>query len=167
MIRKSLHLAAAFAVIFLACPPLFAARTLVDNFNVGTVDIERWGNPPYPNATTFSLQDTYQTVAGPIGGIRQIHVADAHNGTVNNPNAMTVNTTNGTLDWWGGATAPVDYVAYGSAASGGGGSALGLSKLVTDGFVIDIPHSTDAGRTDGTLSITLNIGAGGGGGTVS
>ena len=165
MIHKSIGLTAAFSFVLLVCTPLFAARILVDDFNLGPAEIIRWGNPPYG-----SPQDTYYSVAGPIGGIRQVHVIDANTGTLANPNATSVNTTYGTVEWWGSASGPINWVSYGTAASGGGGTALGLSKLLTDGFLIDIPHSTDltnAGRPDGTFNITLNIAAAGGGGTVS
>lgn len=141
-----------------ALVPGLARAQLVDTFNSG-------GHEIYVNQRMDSGGSQWFNYADPriAGGARQMHARDGHSGTIGLPLAFTLDDAAGTLEWWGGATAPEIWVQYGSAISDAGGGQpvnLNLAKTLADTLQIDVVHGTPVGRPDGRLYLTLYTGAG-------
>ena len=143
---------------------------LIDTFDAGGYEINESGNPAASGPNQYNFAD-----AGIIGGSRQMYARDGHSGTIGNPTAFTLDDAAGTLEWWGGATAPDIKVHYGSAINSdwpgwatqphqvatGTPVDLNLSKIIgIDNIQIDVVQGTPAGRDDGRLTVTLFTGAG-------
>ena len=126
---------------------------IIDTFDTGTAHIQQ---PPPQNGNPVFHEFSG---AGPIGGHRQLRIRDGHSGTLGCCTAIDVGDPSGTLEFWGGGTAPEQNVYYGSAINSSGGNGtpvdLNLSKLLTDLIQVDVLGNTDPGRGDGNLSITL------------
>lgn len=158
LMKTRIALIAAAAILL--APGAYAE--VIDTFDTGSHAIFMSGNLATGHSVWFNHADE-----GIIGGARQMHARDAHSGTLGNPTALKVDADAGTIEWWGGATAPVIFVAYGSAidAVNGGGNPvdLNLEKLLTDAIEIDVLHNVNpigASPAAGRTAITLYTGAG-------